>query len=64
MAVNLYTIRVDKGPAGEFFRKLNSQFVQYQTIFQTLPGFDITSGNLVPGVAGPGPELQVVTIGH
>lgn len=37
MAVNLYTIRVDKGPAGEFFRKLNSQFVQYQGLYLAAP---------------------------
>jgi hypothetical protein len=37
VAVNLYTIRVDKGPAGEFFRKLNSQFVQYQGLYLAAP---------------------------
>lgn len=37
VALNLYTIRVDKGPAGEFFRKLNSQFVQYQGLYLAAP---------------------------
>jgi hypothetical protein len=37
VAVNLYTIRVDKGPAGDFFRKVNSQFVQYQGLYLAAP---------------------------
>ena len=37
VAVNLYTIREDKGPAGDFFRKLNSQFVQYQGLYLAAP---------------------------
>ncbi len=37
VAVNLYTIREDKGPAGDFFRKLNRQFVQYQGLYLAAP---------------------------
>jgi hypothetical protein len=42
----------------------DSRYVQYRATFITLPDFDLTTGNLVPGVRGPGPELQKVTIGR